>query len=437
MSSRIPRTLLFALVSLCVSTCRADTLRITSAPTGATVEIDGVVVGTTPFQKEYPGGYFHRTHTALGKRLEHPLTARLSMAGYATKEIPLTDGPAHWIDLHGRSHGEYWLFKTTEFHADLDSVSSTFTGAVTARASYQSNAPPELSLEEATRRTKPAIVYLKALDHSGSGFFVTETGVIATNAHVARGETSMLALLPDGTQLTAKVVYIDPELDIALAKVEAPSDNFVFSYVPLADASNVQQGEAVLAIGCPGDAMLFSVTKGIVSAVGKFPAAGPGTWIQTDAPINPGNSGGPLLNLRGEVIGLNTMKLIKKNVTSIGFALSAGDLLSVLSRYYPAQRGVVPANAAKTQKLSAPVHDESQMQSEARGTVVIEQPPGAEIYVDGEFHSQVPAQLHLSAGGHRVLVKRIGYADWVKLVHVDPGDLITLSPSWPALTSPE
>jgi S1-C subfamily serine protease len=69
--------------------------------------------------------------------------------------------------------------------------------------------------------------------------------------------------------------------------------------------------------------------------VGKFANAGPGTWIQTDTPINPGNSGGPLLNSRGEVIGINTQKLVKKNVTGIGFALSATDLLEVLHRFYP------------------------------------------------------------------------------------------------------
>src|SRR5690242_1117573 len=89
--------------------------------------------------------------------------------------------------------------------------------------------------------------------------------------------------------------------------------------------------------------MLFSVTKGIVSAVGKFGDAGPGTWIQTDAPINPGNSGGPLLNSRGEVIGINTQKLIKKNVTGIGFALSASDVLDVLRRFYP---NISPARSA-------------------------------------------------------------------------------------------
>jgi hypothetical protein len=140
------------------------------------------------------------------------------------------------------------------------------------------------------------VVYLKGLDKAGSGFFVTGTGLIVTNAHVARGEESLLAVLTTGEQLETKVVYIDPDLDIALAKVDPPSANHEFPHLTLITADGVRQGEAVLAIGNPGDAMLFSVTRGIVSAVGRFSNAGPGTWVQTDAPINPGNSGGPLLN---------------------------------------------------------------------------------------------------------------------------------------------
>ena len=112
---------------------------------------------------------------------------------------------------------------------------------------------------------------LKALNGFGSGFFITETGIIATNAHVARGDSSLLALLPNGMQLQANVVYIDSELDLALVKAVAPSPDFVFPYLSLVDASMVHQGESVLVIGNPGDAMLFSVTKGIVSAVGIFP----------------------------------------------------------------------------------------------------------------------------------------------------------------------
>jgi len=128
---RIPlfRSLLLASLLLCyVASSSADTLKITSTPPGATVELDGITLGATPFEKDFPGGYFHRTHTALGQRLEHPMFARLSLPGYATREIALTVGPMNWIDLHGHNHGEYWLIKSDHFHADLELISATFTG---------------------------------------------------------------------------------------------------------------------------------------------------------------------------------------------------------------------------------------------------------------------------------------------------------------------
>jgi serine protease Do len=338
----MPRLLLFgsaiftSLLLCFVTSSSAETLKITSSPPGATVELDGVTVGSTPFEKDFPGGYFHRTRTALGQRLEHPMVARLSLPGYATREIALTVGPMNWIDLHGHNHGEYWLFKSDHFHADLELISAAFTDAVAAVSSTQpASFQLELSLEEIVKRAKPAVVCLKGLNTIGSGFFVTETGVIATNAHVARGDSTLLAVLPSNAQIQARVVYIDADLDIALVKADPPSPGYAFPYLVLADVTTIQQGESVLAVGNPGDAMLFSATKGIVSAVGKFPAFGPGTWIQTDAPINPGNSGGPLLNSRGQVLGLNTLKITKKNVTGIGFALSSTDLLTVLHRFYP------------------------------------------------------------------------------------------------------
>src|SRR5215469_3955726 len=108
----------------------AQSLKLTSNPPGATVELDGVPVGTTPLEKKFPGGYFHRTKTAFGDRLEHPMIARVSLPGYTTHEIALTEGPMEWIDLHGRHHGQYWLFKIDHFHVDLQTVRSTFTGSV-------------------------------------------------------------------------------------------------------------------------------------------------------------------------------------------------------------------------------------------------------------------------------------------------------------------
>jgi S1-C subfamily serine protease len=442
------RFFVFASLFLCfVTSSSAESLKITSNPSGASVELDGVLVGTTPFEKSFPGGYFHRTHTTIGQRLEHPLVARLSLAGYATREIQLTDGPMEWIDLHGHNHGQYWLFKSNHFHVDLDPVASTFTGTVAAPDSAAlASLRPELSMEETVRRAKPAIVCLKSFDSMGSGFFVTDTGIVATNAHVARGGGSLLALLPSGVQLQAKVVYIDADLDIALVKVASPSTDFVFPILPLADLSSIRQGDSVLAIGSPGDAMLFSVTKGIVSAVGKFASAGPGTWIQTDAPINPGNSGGPLLNSRGEVIGLNTQKLIKKNVTGIGFALSSADLLVVLHRFYPAH-SVPPASTAESSAHPSDAQDATSSPSsgptavsespvsfptatsspEGSGQITItSDPDAAELFVDGKFVGNTPATLKISAGPHFFLLKSPGHPDYSRTVEVSKSSKLTL-----------
>src|SRR5260370_13914780 len=349
----------------------------------------------------------------MGSRLEHPIVARVILAGYASREIKLAEAPMNWISLNGRNRGEYWLFKSDHFEVELKAISETFTGGITAKVCDSSiGLAPELSIEELVRRSKPAVVYLKASDKSGSGFFVTGTGVIVTNAHLARGEETLHTLLSAGREFEGRVVYIDPDLDIALVKVAVSAGESELPHLKLADASTIRQGENVLAIGNPGDAMLFSVTKGIVSAVGQFPDVGPGTWIQTDTPINPGNSGGPLLNSGGEVIGINTQKLIKKNVSGIGFALSATDLLEVLRRFYP--------NAAPlTEKLSAPASqptartasqsaaNENTESSESSktslssvpdglGTVTISaDPDDAEILVDDKFLGNPPATLKL------------------------------------------
>jgi serine protease Do len=265
------------LLCLCCGLARADTLKITSTPPGATVEIDGVKAGTTPFEEEVPGGYFHKTKTALGRRLQHPMIARVSLSGYTSKEIQMTEGPMNWVSLKGHNHGEYWLLKLKEFHVELDPISKVFTGNISAEipeaaAPRDTDLLPELSPEDVIERARPAVVRLKGLSKSGSGFFVTEKGVIATNAHLARGEGSLLAVLTGGQELAANIIYVDPDRDIALVKVEGEA----FPYLSLGAASNVRQGEAVLAIGNPGGAMPFAVTKGVVSAVGKFSAAGPG-----------------------------------------------------------------------------------------------------------------------------------------------------------------
>ena len=377
----------------------ADTLRITSTPPGATVEIDGVAAGTTPYEKDFPGG----------ARLEHPMVARITLAGYASKEIELTAGPMEWIGLNGRSHGEYFLFKSDHFDVTLEQFSKSLTGTLTAAVAGNTKVEmrPELAVEDVVEKSKPAVVLLKSPRGQGSGFFISETGVIATNAHVAKGQGALTAMLPTGQQLEAKVVYIDSAIDFALVKVEGSG----FPHLILADLTTVRQGQTVIAIGNPGLGIPFSVTKGIVSAIGQKSDAGRGTWIQTDAAINPGNSGGPLLNGYGEVVGMNTSRIVRIGFQSISFALSATDLLEVLQRFYPNLS--VPQNAAS--------------QATGFGSVTITSTPdGAEIYVDDKFVGNSQASLKLQAGTHVILLKSPGCADWQRTMEVLKDSTVTL-----------
>jgi hypothetical protein len=126
------RHCLYALLALlaCLllaSRTNAETLAITSSPAGATVEIDGRAAGTTPYKIEYPGGYFHKTHTVFGSRLDHSMTVRISKYGYVSEQITLTEGPFEWVALNGRQRGNYFLLKSGHFDVKLDPVSYSST----------------------------------------------------------------------------------------------------------------------------------------------------------------------------------------------------------------------------------------------------------------------------------------------------------------------
>jgi hypothetical protein len=113
--------------SLLAPRTNAETLTITSTPAGASVEIDGHTAGTTPYKIEYPGGYFHKTHTVFGSRLDHSMTVRVSKAGYLSEQITITQGPFEWVAVSGRYHGNYFLLKSDRFDLKLDPAS--FAGA--------------------------------------------------------------------------------------------------------------------------------------------------------------------------------------------------------------------------------------------------------------------------------------------------------------------
>ena len=165
----------------------------------------------------------------------------------------------------------------------------------------------------------------------GSGVVIdAERGIILTNHHVVRAADAIRVTFDDGQRLEATLVGSDPETDIAVLRVE-PDD---LTAVPLADSDALQVGDFVVAIGSPFG-LAHTVTSGIVSALGRtgLGIEGYESFIQTDASINPGNSGGPLVNLRGELVGINTAILAPGggNV-GIGFAIPTNMVKIVLEQ---------------------------------------------------------------------------------------------------------
>lgn len=164
---------------------------------------------------------------------------------------------------------------------------------------------------------------------SGSGVIISQDGYIVTNNHVVEGEQSLTVYFADGSRHDAKLVGTDPLMDIAVLKIT----DAVPAFVPLADSDSIQPGETAIAIGSPLGDFRNSVTVGVVSALNRSVASMEGL-IQTDAAINHGNSGGPLLNLSGEVIGINTLVVRGTGSTSdqaegLGFSVPSNIVKTV------------------------------------------------------------------------------------------------------------
>jgi serine protease Do len=152
----------------------------------------------------------------------------------------------------------------------------------------------------------------------GSGFIIEADGIILTNNHVVANAEKILVRLQDEREFEGRVIGKDPKTDIAVIKINAKD----LPVVSLGDSDRLQVGEWVVALGSPFG-LANTITAGIVSAKGRWIGAGPyDNFIQTDASINPGNSGGPLVDLRGEVVGMNTAIFSRAGANiGIGFAI--------------------------------------------------------------------------------------------------------------------
>lgn len=208
----------------------------------------------------------------------------------------------------------------------------------------------ELSSQQIIALAKPSVVGIKTMieqyysfygtqtyEGVGSGFIITEDGYIVTNYHVIEDAVSIKVILSNGTEYDAETVGYDALSDVAVLKIDATG----LPALVIGNSDAVIAGDTVIAIGCPsGIDLAGTATRGMVSMVDREIAITDYYGrtqkmmkvIQIDAAINPGNSGGPLLNSRGEVIGINTLKLSSTGYEGIGFALPINGVMALVDQ---------------------------------------------------------------------------------------------------------
>jgi Do/DeqQ family serine protease len=191
----------------------------------------------------------------------------------------------------------------------------------------------------------------------GSGVIVRADGVIVTNNHVVEGGQEITVALNDRREFPARILLADPRTDIAVLRIEVPAGERL-PVLPIDDSGDTQVGDLVLAIGDPFG-VGQTVTNGIVSALNRSTdnGEGAGAYIQTDAAINPGNSGGALVDMDGDLIGVNSFILSRSGTSSgVGFAVPAAVVRRVVETAVGGGRAVVrPWLGARTQSVTSEI----------------------------------------------------------------------------------
>lgn len=181
----------------------------------------------------------------------------------------------------------------------------------------EGNGTPALTIADIVNLLEPAVVRIETPEGSGSGFIISQAGYVLTNNHVVSGFTIVKITLINGQEYDGVVLKTDVGRDLALVALINPPSDIVS--VTLGVSSDIVIGEEVLVIGYAlGLEGQVSFSTGIISATRDLDGY---AYIQTDAAINPGNSGGPLVNLRGEVIGINSAKYVGEAIEGMGLAI--------------------------------------------------------------------------------------------------------------------
>jgi serine protease Do len=311
---------------------------------------------------------------------------------------------------------------STEPIARVWAQGGELTGSATAGASQE-----EENIILVARQVSPAVVGVATQRGSGSGVIIRRDGILLTNNHVVANSRTVEVSLADGRRLRGEVLGRDPTVDIAVVRIpiqDAP-------VARLGDSDRLQVGQAAIAIGNPLG-LDRTVTVGVVSAVNRSPRGIPleGGLIQTDAAISPGNSGGPLLDSRGQVIGLNTVVITAPGATGLGFAIPinlASDIAQQLltsGRVRRAYLGVQPGDI--TPELAAqfnlPVRE---------GVIVLQVPPGTPAARAGLRAQDIITRFNgtpITSGGMlRSMLRELSPGDRAQLSVLRPSGSTTIT----------
>jgi serine protease Do len=224
-----------------------------------------------------------------------------------------------------------------------ETTTVTATKTITTTATSPEYVMTAVNFVDVIAKTRPSVVAISTeitgfsffgaytQQGAGSGWIISSDGLIVTNNHVVEGASTVNVTLDDGRTFEAENVYADAYSDLAIIKIDATD----LPAASIGDSSGMRVGDWVVAIG-NSLGMGISATKGIVSATGVTISLSEGDelydLIQTDAAINPGNSGGPLLNLAGQVIGINSAKIQDVGVEGMGYAISIEEALPILQQ---------------------------------------------------------------------------------------------------------
>ena len=231
-------------------------------------------------------------------------------------------------------------YATNTDMSDAPDVSADINGPQIAVTRTQNKNAEKNSANRAYTTALPSVVnitsyeagtdYVITQSGDGSGIIITADGYIATNSHVVDNstKTGTMITLFDGSQYLGTVIGIDQKTDLAVVKINASN----LTPAQFADSEDIYVGQDAFAIGSPGGAKFsHSLTKGTISALNRVVSGGYVRYIQTDAAINPGNSGGALINSDGQVIGMNTIKIVSTDYEGMGFAIPSNQVIEIIN----------------------------------------------------------------------------------------------------------